>query len=75
MNERLVPDQVMRSCRDCGGPQRHYRMTDVMLEEEYPVAEFQCMGCMNIRTIMLRSTDLYETEIYGIPKRTKRNSD
>ena len=68
----LVPDQVMRSCRECGSKRRHYRMGDVIMEDgQHPVAEFQCMGCMGVRTILLRRTDFFEEEIYDTPKNKK----
>lgn len=66
----LVPDQVMRSCRECGSKRRHYRMSDVIVEEgQHPVADFQCMGCMGVRTILLRRTDFFEEDIYETPKK------
>ncbi len=66
----LVPDQVMRSCRECGSKTRHYRMSDVIIEEgQHPVADFQCMGCMGVRTILLRRTDFFEEDIYETPKK------
>ncbi|MBT4577303.1 hypothetical protein HOM13_02165 [Candidatus Woesearchaeota archaeon] len=70
----LIPDQVVRSCRECRSQQRHYRMGDMVLEGgQNPVADFQCMGCMGVRTILLRRTDFFEEEIYETNKRSKRN--
>ncbi len=70
----LVPDQVIRSCRECGTQQKHYRIGDLALEDgQHPVADFQCMGCMGMRTVLLRRTDFFEEEIYETPKRSKRN--
>lgn len=70
----LMPDQVVRSCRECNSQQRHYRMGDMVLEDgQHPVADFQCMGCMGVRSILLRRTDFFEEEIYETTKRSKRN--
>jgi hypothetical protein len=53
---QIVPDQMVRLCRKCNIDERHYRITDPVLEEEgFLTAEYQCMGCMQVRSVIVDS--------------------
>ncbi|MDP3917069.1 MAG: hypothetical protein Q8Q42_02160 [Nanoarchaeota archaeon] len=50
----LVSDQKTLMCRSCREEQRHYRIGDGILDESGRImAEFQCIGCMEINLILV----------------------
>ncbi len=53
-SDDLVIDQIVRACRQCGREQRHYRIGDPVMEDEgFLTVEYQCMGCMSVRSIII----------------------
>ena len=53
-SDDLVSDQIVRSCRQCGREQRHYRIGDPVIENEgFLTVEYQCMGCMSVRAVII----------------------
>ena len=74
LEAELVPDMLRRDCRQCRREQAHYRMGDPEVAELGRVcAEYQCMGCMQLREIELAQEGVVVEDLYEIninPKRT-----
>jgi len=65
-SEDLVLDQIVRSCRQCGCEQKHYRIGDPVMEDGgFFTVEYQCMGCMSVRSVIIDALNLNN----NIPKR------
>ncbi len=66
----LVQDQLVRSCRQCGREQRHYRIGDPVMEDEgFLTVDYQCMGCMSVRSVIIDALSTRE----GIEEISKNN--
>ncbi|GEM_PF-5412067 len=56
----MLPDQMLRSCRRCDDQTRQYRLSEPRVEDELLVAEFECVECMEMTTVIIDPVNVWD---------------